>query len=76
MARLARPRAEGQAPAVPTSHDPIASALFQNAADAVRALEEAPADAHNQERAGHALASLLSHVPQEGPAGSQTGWCE
>jgi hypothetical protein len=76
MARLARPRAEGQAPAVPTSPDPIASALFQKAADAVHALEEAPADARHQERAGDAIASLLSHVPQEGPAGSERGWCE
>jgi hypothetical protein len=72
MPRLAHRRAEGQeAPAA----DPIASALFLHARDAVRDLEELPHDAPRRERAGNALASLLSYTsPQEGPAGSE-GWC-
>ena len=71
--RIAHRRAKGQeAPAA----DPIVSALLQETCGAFRNLEELPADAP-RERAGNALASLLScAVPQEGPAGSMTGWCE
>ena len=72
--RIAHRRAKGQdAPAA----DPIASALLLETCDAFRNLEELPVDALRRERAGNALASLLtSAVPQEGPAGSERGWCE